>query len=181
MRKFKHFVLYVLVSVLVGFSSCSDDDSDGGPITAAPGTVTASIDGSNFQSLEISSSATKSTQGQFVNLTIIGTSQHASGITLNIMGYDGPGTYNFDGSITTGVNIATYSETDVNINNPVNSSTELWQAPYENLNVGSVIITEETASNIKGSFEFDAKNLAGDNSIKSVTSGSFDLNLNVIN
>ncbi|MEM6515159.1 MAG: DUF6252 family protein [Bacteroidota bacterium] len=176
MRHLKKLVLFVMVGAVISFSSCSDDDGDGGgPVTAGAGTLVATVDGAAFQSLDISSSATLASQGQFDNLIIIASSVDATAFAITVFGYDGPGTYEFDGSISTGVNVASYTVTDVDLNNPQNSTTEIWQAPYENLEVGSVTITEETDTNIKGSFEFMAKNVNGDQSIIEVTNGSFDL------
>ncbi|WP_179008600.1 DUF6252 family protein [Winogradskyella forsetii] len=173
MRKFNQIMLFIMTVSLVTFTSCSSDD-DGGSVGNAPsGTLVASVDGSNYQSMEISSSATLANNGQ--NLTIIATNSDGNAFSFTIFGYSGVGTYDFDGSISTGVNVATYTETDVNLSNPINSTTEVWQAPYENLSVGSISIAEETDNNIKGTFQFTCKNLNGDQSVKSITDGSFDL------
>ncbi|WP_179008597.1 DUF6252 family protein [Winogradskyella forsetii] len=179
MRKFNQIMLFVMIVSLVTFTSCSSDD-DGGSVGNAPsGTLVASVDGANYQSMEISSSATLANNGQ--NLTIIATNSDGNAFSFTIFGYNGVGTYDFDGSISTGVNVASYTETDVNLSNPQNSTTEIWQAPYENLSVGSISISEETDTNIKGTFEFTCKNVNGDQSLKTITDGSFDLQKQVTN
>jgi len=181
MRKFKQFVLFIVLGAVISFTSCSDDDGDENvQVNAAAGTMVATVDGAQFESLNISSSATLANNSSGSNLIIIASATDASAFSFTILGYNGPGTYKFDGSVSTGVNVASYSETAVDISNPQNSTTEIWQAPYENLEVGSIIISEETDNNVKGSFEFDAKNLAGDGSIKVITNGSFDLTKSVI-
>jgi hypothetical protein len=126
--------------------------------------------------MAISSSATVSNAGGTTNLILIASNSEGKAFSFTIFGYDGVGTYEFDGSISTGVNVASYSETDVDLSNPVNSTTELWQAPYENLSVGSVSISEETDTKVIGTFEFTCKNLNGDQSIKTITEGSLNLN-----
>lgn len=179
MRKLNQIMLLVMTVLLVTFTSCSSDDDGGSGGNAPSGTLVASVDGSNYQSMEISSSATVANNGQ--NLIIIASNSDGNAFSFTIFGYSGVGTYDFDGSISTGVNVASYTETDVNLSNPLNSTTEIWQAPYENLSVGSINIAEETDSNIKGIFEFTCKNVNGDQSLKTITDGSFDLGKQVTN
>ena len=71
------------------------------------------------------------------------------------------------------------SETAVDLNNPQNSTTEMWQAPYDNSMVGSLSVSEETDDKLMGTFEFTGKNLNGDQSVKTITEGSFNLNKQV--
>ncbi|GGD12768.1 DUF6252 family protein [Hyunsoonleella pacifica] len=175
MRNLKH--IYALVIVLLTLTSCSNnDDNDGGPITAGNGTLVAKVDGANFQSLDISSSATVANAGSGLkNLVIIASNSDGNAFAITIFGYDGPGTYELTGANAAVTNIASYTETDVNLSNPTASTTEIWQAPYDDTKVGEVIISEETASNVTGSFNFSGKNVNGDGSVKSITEGSFNL------
>lgn len=177
MRILKHILLLVMVSSLLMHTSCSNsDDSDGGPIAAGNGTLVAKVDGTNYQSLDISSSATVTNAGGGLkNLIIIATNSDGNGFAITIFGYDGPGTYELTGANAAVTNTASYTETDVNLSNPTASTTELWQAPYDSTKAGEVIISEETASNVKGSFNFSGKNVNGDGSVKSITDGSFNL------
>ncbi len=175
MRKLNQFMLLVMTISLVSLTACSNDDDGGGGGNAPSGTLTAKVDGTNYQSMEISSSATVASSGNTTNLIIIATNSDGNAFAFTVFGYVGVGTYDFDGSVVTAVNVASYTETDVDINNPQNSTTEVWQAPYENSMVGSVSISEETDTNIKGTFEFTCKNVNGDQSVKTITDGSFDL------
>jgi hypothetical protein len=177
MRVLKQFMLLVMVTSLITLTSCSSDDdsgNNGGGGSAASGTLTAKVDGANYQSLQISSSATVANAGSFNNLIIIASNSSGNGFAMTIIGYEGPGTYKITGADINIMNTASYSETD--ISDPMNPSTEIWQAPYDNTEVGEVIVTEETDSKVKGTFYFRCKNVNGDNSEKNITEGAFNLN-----
>ena len=64
---------------------------------------------------------------------------------------------------------------DVDLNNPQNSTSEIWQAPYNDSMVGEIKISEETETTIKGTFSFTGKNVNGDQSVKTIKEGSFNL------
>ena len=164
-------VLAILAS-LGNFTSCSTDDDGGGNGAAGDGLLEAKVDGASFKSFAQSSSATVANDGN--NLIIIASSTDANGFAMTIFGYDGVGTYPLGGGANI-FNVASYSETDVDLNNPTNSTTELWQAPYDDTVVGEIRISEETDSKIKGTFEFRGKNVNGDGSFKEITNGSFNL------
>jgi hypothetical protein len=173
MRTLKQFMLLVMTMSLVSLSSCSKDDDGGGGGDAPSGTLVAKVDGTSYQSMEISSSATIANSGQ--NLIIIASNSDGNAFAFTILGYEGEGkTYPIGGGANI-FNSASYSETEVDLNNPMNSTTEIWQAPYDDTMVGEVSISEETDTNIKGTFEFTCKNVNGDQSIKTITQGSFDL------
>ncbi|MCB0462514.1 MAG: DUF6252 family protein [Flavobacteriaceae bacterium] len=173
MRTLKQFMLLVMTMSLVSLSSCSKDDDGGSGGDAASGTLKAKINGSSWQSLEISSSATVANNGN--NLIIIATNSDGKAFSMSVFGYEGEGTYEFTGATVGIFNTASYSETDVDLNNPQNSTTEIWQAPYDNLLAGTVSISDETDDNIKGTFEFTCKNVNGDQSVKTISEGSFNL------
>lgn len=175
MKNLKNFMLLVMVgSLLTITTSCSSDDDGGGGAPATEGIMTAKVDGQDFQSFSISSSATLANNGQ--SMVIIATNSDGQGVAINLLAYDGPGTYDLGGGINI-FNSASYSETDVS--DPMNPSTELWQAPYDDSVAGTVTISEETENKVVGSFEFTCKNTGGDNSIKSLTDGAFDLDKQV--
>lgn len=176
MKTLKKLVFFLTVVSAFSLTNCSSDDDGGGSGNAPSGILTAEVNGVSYKSLEISSSATVANTGGVTNLILIATNSDGNAFSFTIFGYDGVGTYEFDGSISTGVNVASYSETDVDLNNPINSTTELWQAPYENSSVGSISISEETDTKVIGTFEFTCKNVNGDQSIKTITDGSFNLN-----
>ena len=173
MRTLKQFMLLVMTMSLVSLSSCSKDDDGGSGGSAASGTLEASVGGTSFQSMEISSSATVANGGQ--NLIIIASNSDGNAFAFTILGFDGVGTYQIGGGANI-LNVASYTETDVDLNNPQNSTTEIWQAPYDDTVAGEIQISEVTDTKVKGTFEFTCKNVNGDQSIKTITNGSFNLN-----
>jgi hypothetical protein len=172
MKTLKHLTLLLMCFSLVTFSSCSDDDDggdDGGGGAAASGTITAQINGSSFTSLEMTSFASKVTGGGQTTLTMQGNTQ-SQAINMIINGYDGVGTYEISDSNV--FRIASYVEP--NVSNPANSQT--WSAPFQDSGVvGEINISEESDSNIKGTFNFTCKN-SNDGSTKNITDGAFNLN-----
>jgi len=100
MRTLKQFMLLAMTMSLVSLSSCSKDDDGGSGGNAASGTLAASIDGSSWQSLEISSSATIANNGN--NLIIIATNSDGKAFSMSIFGYEGVGTYEFTGATVGG-------------------------------------------------------------------------------
>ncbi len=167
MGRLKKIMLLLMAVSLVAISGCSKDDDGGNGGNAADGTVTAKVDGTTVTSIDIASAATLVTATS--SLILQGTDSDGKGFVMTINGYNGTGTYEFDGNSLT-LNTAIYIETDVS--NPANSQS--WQAPYETAVNGSVSVSEETADNIKGTFEFTGQN-ANDMSIKAITEGSFNL------
>src|SRR5690606_436524 len=103
-----------------------------------------------------------------------GTSSKAFVFVIN--GYEGKGVYTIGGSNNIAVS-GSYTETTVNLSNPMNSQVNIWQAPYTGGNeVGKVTVSEVTETHVKGTFDFKAKNNK-DNTIKSITEGTFNLKL----
>lgn len=166
MRNLKNFMLLLITVSLVTLSGCSSDDNGGGG-SAAQGTITAKIDGASFTSIDIASMASLVAASN--TLTLQGNDANGNSIIMVINGYNGTGTYNFDGN-SIPLNIASYLEID--INNPTN--VETWTAPYQAALNGSVTITQESDDNIQGTFEFTGQN-ANDMSTKAITNGSFSL------
>ncbi len=166
MKTFNKTVLVLLAVVAISFTSCKKDDNGGGGGSAGAGTVAAKINGNGFNSMELASRATLSSG----TLILQGSDATGKGIVITMYNYDGVGTYEFSDSNV--FLVGTYIETDVN--NPQNSKT--WTAPYEGSGVvGEIKISEKTDTNIKGTFNFTGKNVNGDNSLRNITDGSFDL------
>ncbi len=178
MRTLKNFMLLVMTVSLVSLTSCKSDDDGGGGGDAPSGTLTAKVDGSSFQSLDISSSATVANNGQ--NLILIASNSDGNAFSISVFGYSGAGTYPLGGGANI-TNVASYTETDVDLNNPQNTTTEIWQAPYDSSMVGEINISEETDSKVIGTFSFTCKNVGGDQSVKNITDGSFNLTKQVVN
>lgn len=183
MRHFKNFMILVMTLSAITFTSCSSDDDSGddggsGGGGAASGVLVAKVDGNNFESLEISPSATVANNGQ--NLIVVASSLDQTAFAFTVIGFDGPGTYPLGGGANI-FNSASYTVTDVDLNNPQNSTTEIWQAPYDDSVVGEIVVTEVTDTKVKGTFNFTCKNVGGDQSIKTITEGSFNLDKQVVN
>ena len=175
MKTFKKLMVLTMALSFVLFTSCSKSDDEGGNGTASSGTLTAKVNGTAYQSMEISSSATVASAGPGENLIIIASNSDGNAFAITIFGYTGEGTYDITGANIGVTNAASYSETNVNLSNPQASTTEIWQAPYDATKVGALTVSEETGSNIKGTFNFNCKNVLGDNSIKNITDGAFNL------
>lgn len=168
MRKLKLIMLFVMAGSLLTITSCSSDDGGGNDGVAGSGTITAKIEGVAFTSLEITSFAQLTSGGGQTTLVIQGNTT-SQGINIIVNGYDGVGTYKFtDSNVFVS---ATYIEP--NISNPTES--KIWSAPFQDSgNVGEIKISEETDTDIKGTFNFTAKN-SKDDTTKSITEGSFNL------
>ncbi len=175
MRTLKKLVLVMMSISLVTITSCSKSDDEGESGTAASGTLVAKVDGTSYTSMDISSSATIANLGSGKNLIIIASNSDGKAFSITVFGYTGKGAYEFTGANLAVTNAASYSETDVNLSNPQASTIEIWQAPYDDTLVGTVSISEETEAKVKGTFSFKCKNVNGDNSVKNITEGSFDL------
>ncbi|WP_299225061.1 DUF6252 family protein [uncultured Psychroserpens sp.] len=177
MRHLKQFMLLIMTITSVTFTSCSSDDDGGGetPQNVPSGVLVAKVNGTSYQSMEISSSATIANAGGQQNLVIIATNSDGNAFAFTIVGYTGTGTYPIGGGANI-FNSASYTEVDVDINNPQNTTQEIWQAPYDDTMVGELRVSEETDTKVKGTFDFTCKNVNGDNSVKTITDGSFDLN-----
>lgn len=173
-------MILVMAFTAITLTSCSNDDDSGeddpGTPGAGSGVLVAKIDGNNFESMEISSSATVANSGQ--NLIIIASNSSGRAFSLTVIGFNGPGTYPLGGGANI-TNSASYTETDVS--NPQNPSTEIWQAPYDSSAVGEIVISDVTDTKVIGTFNFTCKNVGGDQSVKTITDGSFDLNKQVVN
>ena len=126
MRTLKQFMLLVMTMSLVSLSSCSKSDDDRGGGSAASGTLTANVDGTSYQSIEISSSATVANACSVQNLVII--ASNSDGNTL------------FKKPLKTGENILTMAETPQGIlyitsedASIVNLSTgdQVWNKPLK--------------------------------------------------
>lgn len=167
---FSAALLFVLV--ISSFSvSCKSDDDGGSGGSAAEGTITAKVNGSNFTSLEMATSAQMVSAGGTTTLMILGSSMDQNGITLSISALDGTGTYQIGG----GANVfVTASYTEANVNDPMNS--QVWQAPYDDSVAGEISISEISETKVKGTFHYSCKNV-NDGSIKNITDGSFNVNL----
>jgi len=158
-----------------GFTSCSDDDGDGGGgSTAAAGTLKATVDGQNFESASMTTSATIVEAGGGKSFAVTATDLEGRNLTLQIsFGYEGEGTYEIGGDNTVFV-VATWVVIDLNTFQPTT-----YASPFEDTTVrGSMTITSDDGSNVQGTFEFvagDGDGSQGPINTVNVTNGSFNL------
>lgn len=161
------FAFLLAATSILNFSCKSDDDGGGGG-AAAEGTISAKVNGNQFNSLSMTTSGTMAGS----TLSFLGSSTDGKAIQFVVNGIDGTGTYQIGG----GANISVAaSYTEVNINNPAN--TQIWQAPFDDSVAGEISFSEVSANKVKGTFSFQCKNVNGDGSVKNVTEGSFNVNL----
>lgn len=165
-------MIFLFACGLFTFSCKSDDDGgDGG--AAGAGTITAKVDGTQYTTMEMVTFAASS-GGSLTISGNTGTGTPTRAFSLTIMMADGVGTYPIGG----GPNIfttASYTEVTVDPANPMNAQTVIWHAPYSDAQAGEVKISELTSTHVKGTFQFKAKNVEGDNSIKNISEGSFNV------
>lgn len=174
MKTLKKISILFLATVLsTSVISCSGDDGgDPVPSPALEGQITASIGGNNFTSITQGTTAVKVAVGGAYNITIQGTDLGGRNLQLILNGVDGEtGTYEI--SDNAGITaIGNYTEV-----NTTTFTSQTWVAPYENSGVaGSITITEISDTNIKGTFNFTARNQENTQDSKAVTGGSFNVN-----
>ena len=164
----KHLGFAIVLAVTTILSSCSSSDGDGGGGgSTAVGTMKAKIAGSNWTSMSMATAATH----QNTVLIIQGSDATGKAIQLMIVGVTAPGTFEINNTSAIDA-IASY--TQANINNPMASL--VFAAPYEGSGtVGSITVTDLTATNVKGTFSFTGKNQNGADT-KQITNGVFNIN-----
>ncbi|MDD3772241.1 MAG: DUF6252 family protein [Weeksellaceae bacterium] len=167
----KPYVFIALLALSIFTFSCKSDDDGGGGGSAASGTITAKVDGSTVTTMEMVTFAHLASGNLQIQGNTGGTSSKA--FVFNIIGFDGAGTYPIGGGANI-FNVASYTETVVDLSNPSNPDVVVWQAPYDDTQVGEIKISEITDSYVKGTFHFKAKN--SDSNIKNITDGSFNVN-----
>lgn len=171
MKTLNKTVFVLLALVAISFTSCKKDDDGGGGSSAGSGTVVAKVDGSNFKSDPIVTSAVISNAQGTSSLLVTGNTMDGRNITLNVVaGFDGVGTYVIGG----GANVfGNASYTEVDASNPTDAKT--WVAPYDTEVAGEIKISEVTDNNIKGTFNFKGKSAEG--TFKTIADGSFNVGL----
>ncbi|ARN78077.1 hypothetical protein BST97_08745 [Nonlabens spongiae] len=174
MKKIKSIFAISMMLIAISLTSCSsDDDSSGGGSEAGEGEVIARVNGSSFQSISQGTVGRITANGgtEFLQITAINLNGEAMTIQVTRPVIEET-SYDFDdaNSITA---VATYTIVDTST-----FESTSYAAPYMNSgDVGTITITERTATNIKGTFEFTARNQDDDTDTLNVTDGSFNLAL----
>ncbi|GGK40188.1 MULTISPECIES: hypothetical protein [Flavobacteriaceae] len=112
--------------LLVQFSSCSKSDDEGGYGSTSSGTLKAKVDDTSYKSMKISSSANVADARPGENLIIITLNNNGKAFAIKLFGYRGTGTYEITGANMAATNSASYTELNVNLDNPAASTTEIW-------------------------------------------------------
>jgi len=155
MKNFKKLVLFISVAMFLSCSNSSDEDLG----LTGEGTLTAKVDGQAWSSL-------KATVGAVVSsgvLAVQGSTSNGEFIRINIINYTGVGTYK-TGDNLSNVNSASYGTID-----PIAT----WMSTF-NLGSGTIEITEDSATTVKGTFSFTGINASAGNSSKAITEGTFN-------
>lgn len=150
------YKLSLLSFMFIFFMACSDDDPTEGTNDGA--SLSAKVDGTNFASLEVSVSA-------IVNsgvLAVQGSNSSGEFVRINVTSYNGEGTYKA-GDALANTNLMMYGTAS-----PVKS----WATTF-NFGTGTVTITEETSTHIKGTFTFNGYE-ASSKTTKKITEGTFN-------
>lgn len=169
--KYLKSVLFVVIMSLV--LACDKDDdkaeSETGP---EEGIISLKVDGSQFSTSSSTTTITSAEQNGITGLQISG-SEISSGKVINILvvNFTGEGTYAMEGTpFQDAPSVGIYSEIDV-----ANNALKQWVAPHgTGGNVGTVVFTSVSETNVKGTFSFTGQNL-DDESFKVVTEGTFNL------
>ncbi|MDR6966397.1 hypothetical protein J2X31_000390 [Flavobacterium arsenatis] len=174
MKTLKKISILFLATVLsTAVISCSgDDDGNPTPPTALEGQITANVGGANFTSITQGTTAVKVATGGAFTITVQGTDLGGRQLQLILNGVDATtGTYQISQEAAISA-IGSYTEV-----NTTTFTSQTWAAPNGTDDVsGSITITEISDTNIKGTFNFTARNQEDANNVKEVTGGSFNVN-----
>lgn len=152
MKTLKNLLLFVCLAAFISCSDATDEDLG----LTGEGTFTAKVDGTVFTSL-------KATVGASVTngiAAIQGSKSDGEYIRINIMNYTGVGTYT-SGDAMSNLNMMQYGTIS-----PIAS----WVSTFTE-GSGTIKITEDTATTVKGTFSFTAVN--DDKGSKTITEGKF--------
>jgi hypothetical protein len=158
MKTFGNFLLisFLAVSLLSGCSKKDDDNTE--PETNTPTTaLTCKVNGTSWPA----SLAVVATNSGGI-LTVTGSDSNAKQCQVIIYDANGAGTYTLGGSLTN-PNTGRWTE-GLNATDTYTTSVGLGE--------GTAEITELTATSVKGTFQFTAKNTEGTG--VTITEGSFD-------
>ena len=153
MKTLKKISFLLFLSLLISCGNNDDDDLG----VSGEGSLSAKVDGTKFTALSVAVAATTSNDV----LAVQGSDASGIFIRINIMNYNGKGTYK------TGDNIANASSMIYGTVQPIAS----WASTF-NIGNGTVTVTEDTETTVKGTFSFTAVN--DDMGSKTITEGTFN-------
>ncbi|HOX78390.1 MAG TPA: DUF6252 family protein [Bacteroidales bacterium] len=157
MKKMRLFT-FLIIALSIALVSC-DKDNDGNN-NGMGGTMTLKHDGSNWSaSLAVAAANTNGV------LSVTGSDNSANQCNVTLYNIPGPGTYQLGGSMSN-PNTGRWTQ---GLGQNDTYSTMVGQG------TGTCTITELTASKVSGTFEFTAKNTAGN--MVTISEGSFSADL----
>lgn len=163
------FALLCVVG-LFAFSCSSDDDNNSGP-QYTEGAITFKMDGAKFSTIPMVTYAMMD-EG-VIYLSGVTGDDVARTISISLNGSE-LGTYKIGGDY---VNSGILFETTEDENNPEGGSMEIWAAPFGDGLNGEVTVTKITSTHVEGTFNFQAKNTTGDQSVRNLTDGAFNVKI----
>ena len=153
MKTLKKISLLLFLSLLISCGNNDDDDLG----VSGEGSLSAKVDGTKFTALSVAVAATTSNDV----LAVQGSDASGIFIRINIMNYNGKGTYK------TGDSPSNTSSMIYGTVQPIAS----WASTF-NIGNGTITVTEDTETAVKGTFSFTAVN--DDMGSKTITEGTFN-------
>lgn len=139
-----------------------------GPSGGGSGTLSATINGSAWvASPQLIQFPTPQKQGHYPMYGSVQAGGTLNGLTFNLIGITGPGTYPL--GTTGGVSGGVVS---------VNEGSSIWQTPLSG-EAGEITLTTLTATRMAGRFNFVATGVANASGTRTVTNGLFDIPITV--
>ena len=169
MKTLKILSLFLLASMVL--VSCKKDDDGGDEPQAAAGTMTAKVDGANFQSLEGTAMAQETNNSGVRVLAVSAGTVDSENLQVIIQNFEGEATYDINF-----LNVGTYSYLP-DPSNPDPSTVVIYSSVNGTNSAGEISISSYSESNVKGTLSFTGYNLNDASDTVSVTEGSFDLEL----
>lgn len=150
--------LSILLFATLLWVGCTDDSNNP---SGGDEFLTAKVDGADFSSFEDSIGASIGTGGAGDVLAVQGSNNSGDYIRINITSYTGVGTYTTGDAIT---NVSSLSYGSV-------TPLAAWTTTFD-IGNGTVEITEDSATHVKGTFSFTGLN-SSDSTNKTITQGEF--------
>ncbi len=169
MKTSTKFTFLFLLAGLMAFTSCSIDD-DGGDSAAGEGNLTAKVDGKTYTSMSQATTAVESTSANIEIITISGGSADSENIQINIIGFEGVGTYSLN-AVSLGTYTYLQDKSDF-------MSAQTFSTATGAASNGEIKIAEyNKGQNVKGTFSFTGY-LTSDTTKKVVVSeGDFNVKI----
>ena len=167
MKTLKILSLFFFASLVL--ASCKKDDDGGEDPQAASGTMTATVDGGSFESLEGTVMAQETNSGGVRVMAVSAGTVDSENLQMIIQNFDGVGTYELNLA-----NIGTYSYLP-DPRNPDPTTVVVYMAVNGTTSGGEINISSYTSDRVKGTFSFTGYNIQDNTDTVSVTSGSFDM------